>query len=172
MRHDIEVIHGRPYHPQGRGKLERFHRTLKQEVLQGRQFGSLRRTQACFDDWRTVYNHERPHESLGDETPGSRYCVSNRSFAEQTERFEYSSRFVTRRANRGSQIKFRGKSYRLSEIFKDQWVGLCPTLTDGVWDIHYCRFVIARLDERTGEIQRSSRLAEFRCAPSSQPAGE
>ena len=41
MRHDIEVIHGRPYHPQGRGKIERFHRTLKREVLQERSLADL-----------------------------------------------------------------------------------------------------------------------------------
>ncbi|MCH7725706.1 MAG: transposase, partial [Planctomycetes bacterium] len=62
MRHDIEVIHGTPYYPQGRGKLERFHRTLELEILQGRQFSSLKRTQAEFDPWRRMYNHERPHE--------------------------------------------------------------------------------------------------------------
>jgi transposase InsO family protein len=47
MRHDIQIIHGKPYHPQGRGKLERFHRTLKQEVFQARQFGSLILAQKC-----------------------------------------------------------------------------------------------------------------------------
>ena len=62
MRHDVQVIHGRPYHPQGRGKLERFHRTLKQD----RQFGSLRRAQTCFNHWREVFNHDRPPEGLSD----------------------------------------------------------------------------------------------------------
>lgn len=170
MRHDIEVIHGRPYHPQGRGKVERFHRTLKQEVIQGRQFGSIERTQSVFDDWRIVYNHERPHESLGDTPPGNHYRVSERTFLDHP--FEYSTRFETRRANRGSQISFKGTRYRLSEVFTDQWIGLCPTLTDGLWDVYYCRFAIGQLDERTGKISRSSRLAEFRYAPSSQPAGD
>nr|WP_319078097.1 integrase core domain-containing protein [Enterobacter cloacae] len=35
MRHGIRVGHSRPYHPQTQGKLERFHRSLKTEVLQG-----------------------------------------------------------------------------------------------------------------------------------------
>ena len=50
LRHDVKVIFGRPYHPQGRGKLERFHRTLKLEVLQGRSITSLQAVQSNFPD--------------------------------------------------------------------------------------------------------------------------
>jgi transposase InsO family protein len=64
MRQDIEVIHGRPYHPQGRGKIERFHRTLNQEVLQDRELSNLVEAQGVFDPWRDVYNLERPHQGL------------------------------------------------------------------------------------------------------------
>ena len=157
-------IRDSPYHPQGRGKLERFHRTLKQEVLQGRQFGSLRRSQECFDAWREVYNHDRPHEALGDSVPSSRYQVSDREFRGKLSAYEYSDRFETRRANRAGQIKFNGGLYRLSEVFIDERVGLLPSEEDGVWDIFFCRFVIGRLNEKTGEIVRASHLSEFRCA--------
>ena len=64
MRQDIKVIHGQPHHPQGRGKIERFHRTLKLEVLQDRRLSDLVDAQSAFDPWRSIYNHERPHESL------------------------------------------------------------------------------------------------------------
>ena len=40
MRHGIRVGHSRPYHPQTQGKLERFHRSLKTEVLQGKWFAN------------------------------------------------------------------------------------------------------------------------------------
>ncbi len=42
LRHNIRVIHGRPYHPETQGKEERFHRTLQAEVLRGQ--GPSRRT--------------------------------------------------------------------------------------------------------------------------------
>src|SRR3984893_8234164 len=42
LRLDVAVSHGRPYHPQTQGKDERFHRTLRAEVLRERPVGGLR----------------------------------------------------------------------------------------------------------------------------------
>lgn len=79
----IRVSHGRPYHPQTQGKEERFHRTLRAEVLMGREFGNLADCQASFDPWRQIYNYERPHEALGLGVPGERYRPSARSYCEK-----------------------------------------------------------------------------------------
>jgi len=48
----IAVIHSRPYHPQSRGKNERFHRTLDAEVFALHRFRDLAETQRAFDAWR------------------------------------------------------------------------------------------------------------------------
>lgn len=89
----LQVIHGRPYHPQGRGKIERFHRTLNLEVLQGRQLEDLQVAQAAFDPWRTCYNHQRPNEALEMAVPDSIYQASVRKFEEVCEPFQYSACF-------------------------------------------------------------------------------
>lgn len=157
LRHDIAVIHGRPYYPQGRGKLERFHRTLKLEVLQGRQFSSHKETQVAFDTWRSVYNQERPHESLDLGVPSSRYRASDRSFQEATEAYEYSDRFVVRRTQRYGQFGFQGRTYRVSEAFAEGSIGLAPS-DDGVWDVYYCRYRIGVLNEHEGTIARHQPL--------------
>lgn len=172
MRQDIQVIHGRPFHPQGRGKLERFHRTLKLEVLQDRILQDLGHAQTEFDPWRTIYNHDRPHEALGFEVPSTRYEASSRSFLEQTDPFEYSSRFLTRRTNPTGQFSFNKNKYRISDAFTDQAIGLSPAKKDGIWEIYYCRFQVGILDEHTLEITYASHLIGSRCAQSDQMASE
>ena len=64
LRLGIGLSHSRPYHPQTLGKDERFHRTLKAELLGGPPFGDLGHCQRAFDRWRIVYNWERPHQAL------------------------------------------------------------------------------------------------------------
>jgi hypothetical protein len=77
----VELIHGRVCHPQAQGKEERFHRTLKAEVLNRESFWrDLKYCQGAFDHWQKIYNEKRPHDSLDGETPSSRYRLSKRSY--------------------------------------------------------------------------------------------
>jgi transposase InsO family protein len=66
---NIKLIHGRPYHPQTQGKEERFHKTLKKELLDREQFRDHDHCQKRFNYWRDKYNCIRPHESLDLRTP-------------------------------------------------------------------------------------------------------
>jgi len=172
MRQDIQVIHGRPYHPQGRGKIERFHRTLKEEVLQDRQFENLEQTQAAFDPWREVYNQVRPHDALDLAVPATRYRPSHRSFVEVSGPYQYSAHFEVRRTNPSGQFSFKKQKYQIGDAFTDQAIGLLPTTTDGLWELHYCRFRIGSLDQRSGQIVYDRRLAASRSARFSQAAEE
>lgn len=60
-----------PRSPTTIGKIERFHRTLRTEFLQGRVFDDLRHAQAELDAWVASYNHERPHQAKDMATPAS-----------------------------------------------------------------------------------------------------
>jgi transposase InsO family protein len=51
IRLGIRVSHSRPYHPQTQGKDERFHRTLKRELLERNGFNSIPICQTAFDQW-------------------------------------------------------------------------------------------------------------------------
>lgn len=62
-----------PRHPTTTGKIERFHRTLRQEFLTGRTFDDLPTAQAELDAWIRSYNAERPHQALAMATPASRF---------------------------------------------------------------------------------------------------
>ena len=62
-----------PRRPTTTGKIERFHRTLRQEFLTGRVFADLAIAQAELDAWVRSYNTERPHSALGMATPATRF---------------------------------------------------------------------------------------------------
>lgn len=62
-------ITGRPYHPQTQGKNERVHQTL-QKWLRARPLpATLEDLQTLVEEFDEVYNHRRPHQSLGMRTP-------------------------------------------------------------------------------------------------------
>lgn len=67
-----------PRSPTTTGKIERFHRTLRQEFLTGRVFPDLVSAQAELDGWIASYNTERPHQALGMAAPTSRFSVPDR----------------------------------------------------------------------------------------------
>lgn len=71
-RRHIEHIHSAPYHPMTQGKIERYHRSIKNIVNLQNYFlpGMLELEIARFVDY---YNHQRYHESLDNLTPADVY---------------------------------------------------------------------------------------------------
>jgi transposase InsO family protein len=69
----VEMINSAPYHPQTLGKLERFHRTLKEWLRDEGPPWDLEHLQELLDGFRFHYNRRRPHQGIGDETPAERY---------------------------------------------------------------------------------------------------
>lgn len=164
LRLGIPVSHGRPYHPQTQGKAERFHRTLKAELL-SRGAGD----QASLDRWRHVYNHQRPHEALGQRAPATRYRASERAFPERLPEPEYERGEVTRRVHEGGLVCYRGDQYRVGKAFRGEVVAIRPTLEDGVEDVCLGVHVIATIDTRDGD--RPPAVASARCARSDDARG-
>jgi transposase InsO family protein len=148
MRLGIRFSHSRPYHPQTQGKDERFHRTLKAEVLQGPPFRDLADCQQAFERWRAVYNLERPHEALAMEVPGQRYRVSARPYPGAAPEPEYGPGDLVRRVHDHGWISVRGRGYKLPKAFVGERVALRPTTTDGVWDVFFVVQRIAQVDLR------------------------
>jgi transposase InsO family protein len=62
-----------PRSPTTTGKIERFHRTLRIEFDTRQVFRNLKTAQEALDEWVSYYNMQRPHQSLGDVTPESRF---------------------------------------------------------------------------------------------------
>jgi transposase InsO family protein len=69
----IAQKNGHPYHPQTQGKIERFHQTLKRWLAARPAATSLTELQAQLDQFRAIYNEQRPHRALARQTPGQAY---------------------------------------------------------------------------------------------------
>ena len=131
----IAVSHGRPYHPQTQGKVERCFRTLGADVLARFDPASPTTVQARFDAWRDLYNHERPHGALGDQPPISRYRLSRRDFPETLPPIHYEpDAWLTRVTGQGFIVIDRIRYY-LSEVITYEEVELRPQADDriAVW---------------------------------------
>jgi transposase InsO family protein len=146
MRLGVRVVHGRPRHPQTQGKEERFHRTLKAEVVSGRSFRDLSDCQRAFDDWRPRYNHERPHEALGMATPAQRYRPSPRPFPEVLRPIEYGPGDEVRKVDGDGFISFKNRPWRIGKGLRGELIALRPTGEDGVFAVHYCAHRIGAID--------------------------
>jgi transposase InsO family protein len=144
----VAVSHGRPYHPQTQGKDERFHRTLKAEVIGRRVFADLADCQRRFDAWRVVYNTQRPHEALDLATPAARYRPSGRGFPEKIEAFDYGPGAIVRRVDEGGWLSFRNRPVKLGRAFAYRRVALRPTDQDGCFDVLFCAHQVGALDLR------------------------
>jgi transposase InsO family protein len=143
----IGLHHGRPYHPQTHGKNERFNRTLKAEVFAMRCFQSLGDAQRALDEWRTVYNLERPHEALGQQVPASRYAPSPRAMPHTVPVVEYDDGEIVRTVSSpGSHISFKGRRWRMPQAFRGERVAIRPTAKDGLYAVCFGAHQIAKID--------------------------
>jgi putative transposase len=76
----IALIHARPYTPQGKGKMERWFRTVRMQllpVLRPEQLANLDAMNRALGAWVEGEYHHAPHRGLGDETPASKWARSS-----------------------------------------------------------------------------------------------
>jgi len=143
----IRVLHSRPYHPQSRGKNERFHRTLKAEVFALRRFRDLAEVQRAFDAWRTLYNCDRPHEALAQQVPASRYRPSPRSMPERLPQVDYDRGEIVRTVPTSKDyIRFKGRLWKVPQAFRGERVAIRPLASDGKYGIFFAAHQIADID--------------------------
>ena len=130
------------------GKDERFHRSLKAEVLSGPAFADLAAAERAFDRWRNVYNTQRPHEAIGLAVPVSRYQPSPRDYAETIAPFEYAPGDIVRRVQQGGHVSLFGRAVKIPKAFRGKVVAFRPTTQDGVFDAVFRTQIIATIDIR------------------------
>lgn len=118
----IRLHYGRVGHPQTQGKVERFHRTLDQAIRHRGHPKRLAQWPRVLEQFRRIYNEQRPHEALGMRRPVERYRVSQRSYQAQPREWEYPLGSVVLRLNRQGFLKWEGEPWFVCEALGGQRV--------------------------------------------------
>jgi transposase InsO family protein len=135
-----------PGHPEQNGAHERMHRTLKAETTRPPE-QTMERQQKRFDDFRHIYNHERPHEALGQKRPATIYRPSPRPYPESLPPIEYAGHLETRKISHNGMMRWKHERIFTSKTLTGEWVGL-EEIDDGIWSLYYGPVLLARFDER------------------------
>ena len=132
-------------HPEQNGRHERMHRTLKQDCAAA---ADRRAQQRELDRFRHEFNHVRPHEALGMETPASVYQPSPRPYPRQLPEPEYpdAMRVLTVKAH--GHFRWKKHDVFLSEVLWGERIGLTE-VEDGLFTVQFANLPLARFDSKT-----------------------
>lgn len=149
---DILPIHGRVKHPQTQGKIERFHRTMKQELLNHTAIADIKDAERKLAAWREKYNHIRPHEALGMKRPGDVYEPSQREYSQEIRKYEYGGAYHVVKVNSWGYVRFDKWQVYLSETMTGQYIEFRPSPDGETFAACYRNFKIAEFDTEDGQL--------------------
>lgn len=133
-----------PGRPQQNGSHERMHRTLRLETRPGEDLEAQQQELLRF---QRRFNHERPHEALGQRPPAALYRPSPRVYPERLPPLEYGPGLSVRRVKPGGQIKWRGGVVFVSRALQGYPVGL-RQIDERYWQVWFSFYPLAWLDAR------------------------
>jgi hypothetical protein len=133
-----------PRSPTTTGKVERWHKTLRREFLNGRVFESIADAQEQLDRWVHEYNHERRHQGIGDVVPWERFRLANNEPVEPVE--SVTEPTTTRRVGRTGKISFAAASYPVGVWLDGETVEV--TVAHGLVSIHHDGVLVATHAQR------------------------
>ncbi len=101
---DMSHTRGKPYHPQTQGKIERWHRSLKNQILLENYYlpGELEDRVRRFVDY---YNHEHYHESLNNLTPADVFYGRGQAILDKRENIKLQTLAMRRQMHYDKQSK-------------------------------------------------------------------
>jgi hypothetical protein len=159
-----------PRSPTTTGKVERWHKTLRVEFLNGKVFASLDDAQAELDRWVHSYNHERPHQAIGRVPPFERFrlaaVVPGPVETDDRETAELVDEVTTRRVSAKGTISFATAMYKAGVWLAGQTVEV--VCDGGLVQLHHRGVLIATharrhpVDKEPAGMQRGRRLPPAR----------
>lgn len=151
MNLDILPIHGRIHHPQTQGKIERMHRSMKNELLKFNSFDNLNDADKALQEWRIKYNNIRPHEALDMLCPADVYVKSNREYPSKIKDYEYTGDFHVIKVNSWGYVRFAGFQVYISETMIGEQIEFRHSEDGCSFIACYRNFKIAEFDTTSGK---------------------
>lgn len=143
-----------PGKPQQNGRLERLHLTLLQDTAKP-PATSLRDQLERLRSFQRIYNEERPHQALGNDTPSQHYECSPRSFDGVLRAPEYGDGETTRRVRHNGEIRWRGQTIYITEALVGEPIGLTEN-ADGSFTARYGPISLGLIAHRGDHLRKPS----------------
>src|SRR3569623_581426 len=144
---EIEII--APGKPQQNGRLERLHRTLKDDTTKP-PAAELAAQQRVFDRWRGEYNHFRPHEALRMRCPADVYKRSSRAYPRPLIQPSFEPYEHVLRLDRNGFAKWKNRNVLISSALQYEHVGIEHDFEkDGRWNVYWGAIRLGYLDEHS-----------------------
>lgn len=108
---NISLIHAKPYQPQGKGKIERWFKTIRTSFLPGFRGTTIEDLNMCLDLWVNDVYHKKRHGSTG-QTPFDRFTAKMECLRQApTNLSDYFRNVARRKVAKDRTIVFRGRMY-------------------------------------------------------------
>jgi transposase InsO family protein len=140
----VAMAHGRPFHPQTQGKVERFHGTLARELGAALRQPARELAAPVYQAFRDRYNWERPHEAIGLRVPGCIYRPSARLRPERLPKHELPPGAISRSVDSWGNCGFRSRRYKVGRGFAGERVELREQ-HDGAFQVFFFGHLIGPL---------------------------
>lgn len=158
----------RPGRPQQNGRHERLHLTLKLDTAEP-PAANLRAQQRRFDAFVREFNHERPHEALGQTRPAAHYRPSARVYTGRLRSPEYENADDVRIIHRRGELRWRGHHIFISEALVNEPVAI-TRIDERRWRVDYAAIELGTLDDK-GNFTARRPTATRQKAPQPSPPG-
>ncbi len=156
-----------PRSPTTTGKIERWHKTLRAEFLNGKVFSSINHAQGELDAWVAHYNCERPHQSIGGVPPADRFRLATPrpgpSDTVEPEELGFTEAATTRRVSTKGTISFAAASYKAGVWLAGQTVEV--VCEGGLVQLHHRGVLVATHARRHAPHKQDAGLARGRRLP-------
>jgi len=141
-----------PGKPQQNGRLERLHLTLLRDTATP-PARSLKEQLDRLCDFQRVYNEERPHAALGNDTPAEHYALSPRRWHGVLREPEYPLAHQVRRIRHNGAIRWQGGEVYLNQALAGEPVGLAER-PDGSWAVRFGPIELGIIDHRGQHLRK------------------